>query len=221
MSRHFEIRILPRERPFDTSLLVVPASLPCIDFIDERVTVREATIKTLAVKNANLDFRHVQPTGVLWGVVKDYASQQFLRRPDAEHLLEALVEVGVQVVQHEMDTPRRWVNLFQQILDKSHEVRLGAMIGNLHCPSSSLGLDCNKQVAGATPHILIIHSQGCPRLHRQGLASIFQHLLALLVQANDRLSRSKRAGVQPADRTSAAGTLPSVCRCTTSACATV
>lgn len=41
-----------------------------------------------------------------------------------------------------------------------------------------------------------IQSHGLSRLDRQGLARILQQLLALLVQANDRFSRSERAAVQ-------------------------
>ena len=98
MSSHFQIRILSRECPLDTSLRVVSASLPCIDFTGERVTVGQATFETLAVKNANFDFRHIQPTGMLRGVVKNNAAQQFVRHLDSEHLLEALAEMRVEVV---------------------------------------------------------------------------------------------------------------------------
>ena len=138
MSSHFQIRILPSEGPLDTSPLVVSASLPRIDFFGEGVTVRQAPIETLAVKNANFDFRHVQPTGVLGSVVKDHSSQQFVRRPGSGHFLEALAEMGVEVVEHEMNATRRRVDLSEQVLDEGHEIRLGTMIGNLHGPPDTL-----------------------------------------------------------------------------------
>lgn len=196
MSSHFQIRVLPRERPFDTSTLVVSASLPCIDFAGERVTVGQASIQALAVKNANFDFRHVRPTGMLRGVVEGHTSKQFVRLLDSEYFLETLAEMGVEIVEHEMNATRRRIDLFEQVLDESHEISLGTMIGNLHGPSSALGFDRHEQVACATPHVLVIQSQGRSRLDRQRLARILQKLLALFVQANDRLSRPERAAVQ-------------------------
>ena len=105
------IRILPSERPLDASPLVVSTSLPCLDFTGERFSVGQAPIQALAVKNANFDFRHVQPTGMLWRVVKDQSSQQFVRRFYSKHLLETLAEMGVDVVEHEMNATCRRVDL--------------------------------------------------------------------------------------------------------------
>ena len=141
MSSHFQIGVLPRERPLDTSLLGVSAPLPCIDFTGEGVTVGQAPIQALAIKDANFDFRHVQPTGVLRGVVKDDATQQLVRHLDAEHVLETLAEMCIEVVEHEMNAMCLRIDLFEQVLDEGDEVRLGAMIGDLHGPSSALGFE--------------------------------------------------------------------------------
>ena len=196
MRGHFHVRVLPRERPRDTVLLVISASLPCIDFAGKRVTVGEAPVQALTVKNADLDFRHVEPAGVLRRLVKDHTSQQCVRRPDSRHFLETLAEMRVEVVEHKMNATRRRVDLFEEVLDKCHEIRLGATIGNLHGASPALGFDRHEQVAGTAPHVLVIQSHRPPRLDRHGLARILQQLLALLVQANDRLSRPERAAIQ-------------------------
>ena len=103
MRGHFHVRVLPRERPRDTVLLVISASLPCIDFAGKRVTVGEAPVQALTVKNADLDFRHVEPAGVLRRLVKDHTSQQCVRRPDSRHFLETLAEMRVEVVEHKMN----------------------------------------------------------------------------------------------------------------------
>jgi len=195
MPSHFHIRILSRERPSDASALIVSATLPRVDFIGERGAVRQSAIKALAVKDADFDFRHVQPTGVLWRVVKDDASQEFVGDADAEHLLEALAEMRVEVVEYQMDATCRRIDLFEQVLDKSDEVGLGTMIGNLHGPSSALGFDRHEQVAGTAPNVLIILPQGHSGPDRQRSPGILEQLLALLVQANDRFSRSERTGV--------------------------
>ena len=105
MTRHLCIRILPSEAPLDASLLRVAAQLPGIHFGDERGLVRQTPIKTLAVKNADFNFSHVEPTGMLRRVVKDNTSQQRLCLLDTEHFLEALAEVGIEIVQCEFKGP--------------------------------------------------------------------------------------------------------------------
>jgi hypothetical protein len=148
MPSHFDVRILSREGPLDTLLRVISPPFPRIDFMGKRVTVGQAPIKALAVKDADFDFRHVQPTGVLWRVVKDDAAQQFVRDFDPEHLLETLTEVSIEIVEDQMDAACFRIDLFKQILNKGDEVGLGAMIGDLHGPSSALGRARDEQVTG-------------------------------------------------------------------------
>ena len=110
MSSHFQICVLSRERPLDTSLLVVSALLPCIDFTGECVTVGQAPIQALTVKNANFDFRHIQPTGVHRRVVKDDAPQERVGGLDTKHLLEAFAEMRVEFVEHQVDAACRCID---------------------------------------------------------------------------------------------------------------
>jgi len=86
MPSHFCICILPSERPLDATLLRVPAQLPGIHFCDDRGLIRQTPIKALAIKNADFDFSHVEPTGMFWSVVKDNTSQQRICLLDTEHL---------------------------------------------------------------------------------------------------------------------------------------
>ena len=146
MPSHSCICILPSERPLDAPLLRVSAQLPSIYFIDERGLIRQATIKALAVKNADFDFGHIEPAGMFWRVVKDNTSQQRLRLLGTEHFLEALAEVGIEIVHHQMDAFRLGINLLEQVLHESHEVGLGAMVGDHDRPPPSLWLDRHKQV---------------------------------------------------------------------------
>ena len=141
MSSHFQIGVLSRERPVDTSPFVITATLPGIDFASERGTVWQAAIEALAIEDADFDFRHIQPTGVLWRVVKDDASQEFVGGADAKHLLEAFAEMRVQVVEYQVNATRSRIDLFDQILHEGHEIRFGAVVGNTHGPSPTFGFD--------------------------------------------------------------------------------
>jgi len=130
MSSHLDIRHSASERPRDTSLVSIPALLPSIDLGNEGVAVWQAPIQTLAIQNADFDFSHIEPTGVFRGVVKDDATQKRFRRLDAEHFLEALAEVGIEVVHHQMDAARFGIDLFEQMSNEGHEVGLGAAVGD-------------------------------------------------------------------------------------------
>src|SRR5664280_1298417 len=84
MPRHLLIRILPGERPRDTALVGIATPLPCVDLGHECGAVWHAPIKTLAIEDADFDFRHVEPTGAFRGVVKGDATHKRPRLLDAE-----------------------------------------------------------------------------------------------------------------------------------------
>lgn len=44
--------------------------LPRGDFGNEAIALADAAIEALATQHANLDFNHVEPTGVLWRVME-------------------------------------------------------------------------------------------------------------------------------------------------------
>lgn len=113
MLSHFLIGVLPSERPGDTSLVLIEARLPGVDLGNQCGPVWQAAVKTLAIQDANLDFSHIQPTGVFRSVVKGDATQKCLRLLKSENVLEALAEVGVEVIHDQMDAARCGIDLFR------------------------------------------------------------------------------------------------------------
>jgi len=196
MARHLLVRILSSECPLDASVLPIAAPLPSIDFCGECGAVRQTPIKALAIKDADFDFSHVEPTGVPGRVVEYDAAQKCLRLLDAENFLEALAEVGIEVVQNQMDAARGGIDLFEQMPDEDDEIDLGTMVGNHDGSPSSLGFHCHEQIAGAGANVLVIQPHGRSGLDRQGRTRVFEQLLALLVQTDDRLPRSEWTGVE-------------------------
>jgi hypothetical protein len=154
------------------------------------------SVKVLAIKDTDLDFRHVEPAGVVRGVTEDDASEQVPRRADAEHVLEADAKVGIEVVENQVGAPRFRVDVFEQVLDEVHEVDLGAAVGHLDRPSSALGLDRHEQIAGAGASVLVVVFGRRSGLHQQGSARIPQQLLALFVHADHRLLTPERSGIE-------------------------
>ena len=163
MPSQFCICILS-EGPLDAALLSVTAQLPSIHFGGKRRTIRQASIKALAVKNTDFDFSHVEPAGMFRRVVKDDASQQRLCFFGAEHLLETLAKVDIEIVHHQMDAPRGDINLSEQGAARKPQIGLGAMLGDHDGAPPTFGLDCHEQVASTRADVLVILFRGRARL---------------------------------------------------------
>jgi hypothetical protein len=65
----FDPSIFSRELPIYWSNLIVPIFLPGLYLTSEHIHVPNPTIQALALKNAWLNFRHIQPTPVFRGVM--------------------------------------------------------------------------------------------------------------------------------------------------------
>src|SRR5437016_3278120 len=103
MPTHFAICILARKGPRDAASFCVTALLPSGDFGSEQCASRHPAVKALPIKDTDFDFRHVEPTGVHRGVVKDDASEQVSSRGYAEHVFETYSKVSVEVIENQMD----------------------------------------------------------------------------------------------------------------------
>jgi hypothetical protein len=130
MPAEFSISVLAGELPLDGATPLVAIGLPDVYFALQKVYAGDSTIQALATEDADFDLSHVQPTRVLGSVVKAHAAQQFAGRLAAQHIVEALPEVRVQVVQHEVNAARGCVGVGQQSLHECHEVGLAPVIGD-------------------------------------------------------------------------------------------
>ena len=83
------ICILPSEFPLDGSLERVARVLPCIDLDAQKLPAVDTPVKALAAEDADLDLRHVQPTGVLGRVVEFDAAQELCGGALSKHVVEA------------------------------------------------------------------------------------------------------------------------------------
>src|SRR5580704_10364245 len=72
---HFGAGFFGCEHPFDACAGGVPLFLPCGDFADEAVGVVDSAIQALATEHTDLNLNHVEPAGMLGGVVELQAAQ--------------------------------------------------------------------------------------------------------------------------------------------------
>ena len=122
MSAESLICVLTSEVPLNGSLFGISCLLPRIDFGLQKVAAANAPIQALPAQHADLNFRHVQPARVLGRVVELHATQQLRRRTLSEYIVEALSEVGVQIVQHQMNSACLGVCPGKQLTNEGDEV---------------------------------------------------------------------------------------------------
>ena len=143
------ICILTSELPLDGSLRSVASLLPRVDFALKKLSTGDAPLQALTTEDADLDFRHVQPTRVLRRVVELHPAQEFGGGTLAQDVIEAFLEMGIQVVQYQMHPTRLGIRANEQFLDEGDEVDLATVIGDADDSLPRLGLDGDEQIGRA------------------------------------------------------------------------
>src|SRR5450755_2747734 len=131
MATQLSSRILASKRPLDAASFGVAFALPSIDLTAGGRLIHQPSAEALTVQDANLDFRHVQPTRVLGSVVEHDSAQKRGGSHWAELLFEALAEMRVEVVENQVNLSGGGVGALEQSLHEADEIRFGSAFGNL------------------------------------------------------------------------------------------
>src|SRR3990170_6004696 len=188
MVSEFSIRILAGERPINAASFGIALALPAIDFAPRGRPVHQSSPKTLTIQDADFDLRHVQPARMLGRVVKLHPSQQRASGGRTEHLLEARAEMGVEVVQNQVNLSGGGIAALKQVLYEGDEFRHGSALGDLDHPTPAFGLNRHEHIAGALANIFVIVLGRRPGFHGQPFSAVSDQLLALLVDTDYRFA---------------------------------
>lgn len=161
------------------------SSLPRRHFGSEGRLVGGTARQSLALENANLDLGCVQPAGVHPSVVKFDPAPDARGGFPAKDLLEAAVQMGVEIVEHQMHFAHLGVRAALHPADEPDEIFRGAPLDLLHMAPLAERLDGDKDVARAGA--LAILPQRHAGRSRQGATRLAKQLLARLVHADHRL----------------------------------
>src|SRR5258707_3953792 len=91
---HFGAGFVGCEHPIDAGAGGVSLSFPGVDFAAEPVWVVDSAVQALAAEYADLDLDHVEPTGVLGGVVELQAAPNSPGFGACERLMHRSAWVG-------------------------------------------------------------------------------------------------------------------------------
>src|SRR5262245_5776543 len=173
----------------DACLPGIPLVLPRSHFRRDLFLTVQSPIQALAVHDADLRLRHVQPTPVLGRVVELDLVQQppGLRR--RERLIEAGPVVRVEVVLHQPDLLGPGVVGLDQLPHALGIVPPRTPLGDTDVPPAPQRLTHQELVADPFTLVLVIHSRRPARPRRAGRPDLAEQLLAGLVEADHRIPR--------------------------------
>lgn len=133
---------------------------------------------------------------MLGRVMEVHLAQQRGGRPLAQHVLEALSEVDVQVVQHEVHFARSRIRVGQKRLDEDNEVDLATLSRHRDDAPPGFGLDGHEQIGGAFANVFVVPAWPAHRAPWQWLPGVSKELQALLVDTDDRFVVAQRLGLK-------------------------
>ena len=122
--------------------------------------IRQSPIQALPGQNADFDFRHVEPAGVLGRVLKLNPPQKAVLGTMPRNVVETFARMDVQVVQDLMNSLGASMDVFEQVGDKLDEIRLGPTLRHRYQPLPALGLDGDEQIGRGVADIFEISVGG-------------------------------------------------------------
>ena len=113
-------------------------------------------------EDANLNLRHVQPTGVLGRGMELESSQEPRRFGLAVQLGQVLGVVGVEVVLDNVDGGRGRVHAGDEVPNGLGPVATGSVLRGADVPATRLRFQDDELVAHALPLVLVVGPSRCP-----------------------------------------------------------
>src|SRR2546427_3878521 len=142
--------------PMDFDLLFGAPFFPCADLAAQPIGVVQAAIEALTIQNADVDFCHVEPTGVLGGVMELQAVQQpsrFIRR---KRLVQGSPRMGVEVIEHQTHAYGLGIMRVYQFPDAFGPVPFGPACRDPYMTPSSQRFATHKLIANPFALICIV-----------------------------------------------------------------
>ncbi len=136
------------------------------------MAVFNAAVEALAAQHSDLDLDHVEPAGVLWGVVELQATQDAMRLGRGEGLVEGARRVGRQIVLYHPDAVGVGIMDVDEIAHALGVVFGCLPIGDLDGAPGAVGIEEDEQVGRAVAAVLAVVAFELARSGRDGLTDL-------------------------------------------------
>src|ERR1039457_3030797 len=184
--------LLAIECPIDRDAISVGSPVPGAGFRPENPDLAESALpQTLLGKEADLQFRLIQPTSVYRRVVN---GEPIPQRPTlflAEAVRQRLLGVGTQVVHDQMDGLRRGIAVGDG-LDEVCKFQRRPGRGDLRKVNSCLRFDAAEYIGSSSTFVFIVALGHAARFHGQGFSDIVVKSHRLFIYAHHRLFGRQR-----------------------------
>src|ERR1022692_4729065 len=180
------------ECPIDRDAISVGSPVPGAGFRPENPDLAESALpQTLLGKEADLQFRLIQPTSVYRRVVN---GEPIPQRPTlflAEAVRQRLLGVGTQVVHDQMDGLRRGIAVGDG-LDEVCKFQRRPGRGDLRKVNSCLRFDAAEYIGSSSTFVFIVALGHAARFYGQGFSDIVVKSHRLFIYAHHRLFGRQR-----------------------------
>ena len=174
----------------------VAAALPGGDLAFELQLAIDAAVEALAAQDADLDLDHVEPAGVLWGEVELDAAQDPSRLRGRQGLVEGGGGMGREVVENDSDPLGLGIMDVDEVSHAGGEVRGGAPARDLDVSPGSVGIEEDEEIGGAVALVLAVVALEFARVGGDRGSHLADELGRALVEADDRVLRIGRLGLE-------------------------
>ena len=154
------------EHPFDAGAAVVALLLPCRDFGSGLVVVCHSAIEALAAQDADFDLDHVEPTGVLGGVVEFQTAKHAPGFRRGQSAVKGRRAVGRELVEHDADLLGLGEMDIAKLAHAFSEVRCRTARGDLDLAPGPMGVEEDEKLGGTLALILEVKAFAPPWLGR-------------------------------------------------------
>ena len=164
---------------------MVSLRLPDVDLGNEAIAAFDAAIETLAFEHADLDLNHVEPAGVLGGVVELEPPEHAARFGRREGGVESGGGMGGEVVEDDADAlGLREVDI-DELAHAKGEVVSGAMIRDLDPAPRAMGVEEDEEIGRPIAPVFAIETLQLPWCRRDWLSGLADQLDRAFIEADD------------------------------------
>src|SRR5215475_2747508 len=156
----------------------------------------DAPVEALAAQDRKLDFDHVEPAGVLGGVVEFQASQTASCFGGRECLVEGGGGVGWEIVLHDADVLHVWIVQIDEVAHALGVIFCCSALRHLDLAPGSMHVEDDEQIGGSLALVFAVIPFKPAGSGRHWLPDLADELGGALVETDHRARRIGLLGIE-------------------------